>query len=201
MACSGEQQAWAILAGMAPDDVQRNALVSFDRASSSYLLMALGQAVYVSTSSRTIRAESPVGEQLIEGLGDLSRLSVLRYLTDSKDLPQAGQWIKPSDLPGGGIFRKGTHVLPLERLTDRYGDDVAAFDARAQQLGGHGLDYGDVSAELRLLPRVPLAVVLWSGDEEFASTASVLLDASCVRQIPIDILWSTAMVCVEMMLA
>lgn len=201
MSCPGERQAWDILTGMDPQDVRRNALVAYDGSLSSYTLRSFGQDVHVSLSDRSIRAADPPGERLIEGLGDLSRLSILRYLTDSKDLPLSERLVKPSDLPGGEIFLKGTHVLPLERITERFGDDPDGFLGRAEALGGRQLDYGDVSTELLPFPRAPVAIVVWSGDEELPSTSSLLLDASCIRQLPIDIVWSTAMISVEMMLS
>lgn len=147
MACPGQQQAWDILTGMDPQDVRRNALAAFDGSLSSYTLRSFGQDVCVSLSDRSIRATAPPGELLIEGLGDLSRLSILRYLTDSKDLPLSERLVKPSDLPGGEIFLKGTHVLPLERIAERFGDDPDGFLGRAKTLGGRQLDYGDVRVD------------------------------------------------------
>jgi hypothetical protein len=40
------------------------------------------------------------------------------------------------------------------------------------------LGMGDAAVSLPALPRVPIAIVLWAGDEEFAPSASIVFDAS-----------------------
>ena len=45
-------------------------------------------------------------------------------------------------------------------------------------LDGSSLDLGDAAVVLPALPRVPVAIVLWGGDEEFTPSASVAFDAS-----------------------
>jgi len=45
----------------------------------------------------------------------------------------------------------------------------------------------------------PIILIIWSGDEEFPSKASLLLDENCSSHMPVDIIWSIAMMTMEIM--
>jgi len=137
---------------------------------------------------------------LVSALGDYSRLSTLRYLIHASDLPLTGQLVRPSDLSGGGIFVKGTHVLPLDKIATYFADYRGDFLSIGKSLGGSELDYGDMSLKLLPFPRVPVVLIVWCGDDEFAPKASLLFDSSCGEHLSTDIIWSTAVMTVEMML-
>lgn len=49
--------------------------------------------------------------------------------------------------------------------------------------------------ELRPFPRLPVTLVFWRQDEEFPARAYLLFDDTCEHHLPVDILWSVAMVC------
>ena len=56
-------------------------------------------------------------------------------------------------------------------------------------LGGVKEDYGDVSVRFPALPRVPVVMVLWGGDEEFSPRLSVVFDASIDQHLPLDVIY------------
>lgn len=118
-----------------------------------------------------------------------------------KDLPLSGQLVRPADLPGGDIFIMGTHILPLEKAASYFSNHHHEFLNVGRSLGGTQHHYGDFSLNIFPFPRVPVVLILWLGDEEFPSTASLLLlDSSCASFFPPDIIWSISMMVVEMML-
>jgi hypothetical protein len=103
-------------------------------------------------------------------------------------------------LPGGDIFTKGTHIIPLDKAAAYFSKHDNEFLTAGKNLGGTQRDYGDMSLNILPFPRVPVVLILWLGDEEFPPTASLLFDSSCVSHLPPDIVWSTSMLVVEMML-
>ena len=109
--------------------------------------------------------------------------------------------VKPDSLPGGQIYAKGTHILPLERLTERFGHNRGAFVARGRSLGGSELDFGDASMRLQPLPQLPVVLILWEPDEEFPARSDFLFYDTCKDQLAPDILWAIAMMTVALMLA
>lgn len=200
MAWPGETEAWDILSGLNPEDVMVNAKALFNSRDSTYELTCLGQDISISLMDRNVYGATALGKLLINELSDYSRLSILKYLIHSTDLPPSGQLMRPSDLPGGDIFIRGTHVLPLDKVAECFENNINEFIGIGKSLGGTQLDYGDMSIKMLPLPRVPVIIIVWSGDEEFPSKASLLIDSSCISQIPTDIIWSTAMMTIKMMI-
>jgi hypothetical protein len=88
----------------------------------------------------------------------------------------------------------------LDKTAEYFANNFNDFLSTGKSLGGSQLDYGDISLKLFPFPRVPVVLIVWSGDEEFSAKSSLLFDSSCVSHLPADIIWSTAMMAVEMML-
>jgi len=196
----GVEHAWDQLDRIDPADVQTRTGVRFDRDQMVYRLTCLGQDITVSVSKRTVISTSDTGKYILSALGEYSRLPILSYLVHAKDIPLTGRLMRPSDLSGGDIFARGTHVLPLDRVHERFGNDSEAFLETCLRLGGTRLSYGDVSVMLYPLPRIPTVIIVWSGDDEHPPRCSLLFDSSCSFHLSTDVLWATAMMSVKMML-
>jgi hypothetical protein len=190
---SGEEKAWHILKTLSPEDVCRNAMVKYDAASGAYLLKTFGMDIYVDPEKSRIYSEAPEAGLLLDRLGYFSRLSILFYLTSVKNIPLSGRLMQPANLKGGQVFFRGTHVLPLDKLALKYGRDEQSFIKRGTDLGGTKIHYGDASLQLFPFPRIPVVIILWLEDEEFPARADLLFDSTCEFHLALDILWSTAM--------
>ena len=190
---SGEDKAWNILKTLDPAAVCRNALVNFDISTGLFVMKSFGMDIYIDAGSQYIHSDAPEGNLLLERLGYFSKLSILWYLTSVRDIPLSGRLVQPVNLKGGQIFFRGTHVLPLDKLAARYRDDVGAFLKRGKYLGGEQVNYGDAAVRLFPFPRVPVVILFWREDEEFPARADLLFDSSCEYHLALDILWSTAM--------
>ncbi|MCP5003901.1 MAG: DUF3786 domain-containing protein, partial [Planctomycetes bacterium] len=144
MVWPGEKKAWDILSGLKSEDVTTNAKSLFNSHDSTYELSCLGQNVIISLMDRNILSKSTLGKLLVNELAEYSSLSILRYLIHSIDLPFSGQLVRPSDLPGGDIFVRGTHVLPLDKLAEYFENNINEFISIGKSLGGSQLDFGDM---------------------------------------------------------
>ena len=82
----------------------------------------------------------------------------------------------------------------------RYADDFEVFFEKGQELGGEQLEHGDASMRLHAFPRVPVTFILWRGDDEFPARADMFFDSTCEQHLPTDVIWSTAMSSVLIML-
>jgi Domain of unknown function (DUF3786) len=103
---------------------------------------------------------------------------LLLYLTESTGRTLDGAWVAFEQLPGGSGYSasfRGRVVMPLMRT---FGPHPKALLAAAAGLDGERLDLGDASVRLPALPRVPVAYVVWGGDDEFPPSANVVFDAS-----------------------
>ena len=196
----GEQRAWDILAGLNPEDVSHRSKAAYDELSGAYILRLFSEEISVSPEDRKIRGDSLAVDFLLNGLRHYSRLSLLWYLIQSKDIPLSGKLINPGSVGGGLIFSKGSHILPLDKIAERYGNDIPGFLRRGGEFGGRQLDYGDASLRLFPFPRIPVVLLIWAKDKEFPARADLLFDATCSTHLPPDVIWSTAMLSILAML-
>lgn len=113
-------------------------------------------------------------------------LVLLHYLLTADGVPLQGRWVSFRDLPDARIyypaFRAGSEALLLRR----FGEDVAALEVAARALGGRPVAMADRAFVFQVLPRVPLAVLLWKGDEEFSPEIRLLFDASAGNYLPTE---------------
>lgn len=192
----GEEKVWETLTGLDPEEVCMRTDATFDAASGLYSLKSFGREVLVSPHERRIFGASPDSEFLLKKLGYFFRLSAVGYLTVAKDVSPSGRLVKPINMKSGQLFFRGSHVLPLDKAAEKYGNDGEGFLRKGIELGGERLDYGDASLRLFPLPRVPVVMILWLADEEFPARADLLFDTASEVQLPIDVIWSIAMMTV-----
>ena len=95
---------------------------------------------------------------------------------------------RAESLTGGQFFFRGIHKLPSEKLEKVFGTNPQALLEASEQFNAQKCEYGDVSISLFILPRLPLTIVIWRGDEEFAARASILFDQTASSQMPLDAL-------------
>jgi len=197
---SANQLAWALVAEKEPGTICRQADVRYEFEAVKFVMRSFGQEIVVDVSNFTISSPTPLGEKLLHGMDYFFDLACLWYLGKAKNKPLTGKLLSPASLTGGEIFQKGTHVLPLERIAAKYGNNLESFYKRGIELGGMKLEHGDASLLLHPFPRVPVTMILWAGDDEFPARAGMFFDASCEQHLPMDVIWSTAMTSVLVML-
>ena len=78
----------------------------------------------------------------------------------------------------------------IDPLKSVFGKDPHGLAQAAQRLGGKAIEYGDAAFEFSALPKVPLQIILWEGDEEFPPEANILFDESISDTLsPEDVAW------------
>ena len=198
----GEQPTWDQLETLDPQSVVQRTDTVYNADRAEYTVKSFGQNMYVSSKTRHITTDSDIGNTLLNTIGSVTRVSILRYLADAKNIPETGELLKPADLPGGDIFRKGTHVLPLDSLAQIFGNGPEALMSKGASLGNTEYDtYGDYGLKVYPLPRIPVIVIIWKGDNEFPPKASLLFDSSCSLHLATDVLWSVATMTCRLLLS
>jgi hypothetical protein len=190
---SGEEKLWERISDLDPAEVCKRAGVLYDKKADSYLLKSFGFDFSISPGKKEIRNVSEKGEVVTKRLAFFFNPSVLSYLVNAKEIALSGRLIKPENVHGGEFFFQGTHMLPLNKIAERYGEDRGGFISRGEELNANLTGYGDASLELYPLPRIPVTLILWLSDEEFPARTDILFDSTCKIQLPLDIIWSVAM--------
>lgn len=190
---------WNLVAERGTVEMCRGADAIYNAERQEYTLLSFGKPVRFNLATRTVDCSALYASEFPEHIEEHLVPALLWYLAKAQELSLAGELIPAAEIPGGQIFVKGTHVLPLCELARAFDGKLDTFLARGRTLGGQPLLWGDASVQLYPVPRVPVALVCWAGDEDFPFKTSVLFDRSCSLQLPTDMLWSLAMAAVFLM--
>jgi hypothetical protein len=151
-----------------------------------YILTMLNTDYIVHIADRSISCAQAASSQRPAEF--LEQLCVLAYLINAKYLPLSGKLVNGLALPGGQFFFRGVHCLPTEKLEQVFGGRPEALLEAAKPLRAEKSDFGDASVRLRVLPRLPITIVIWGRCEEFEARASILFDKTAADQLPLDAL-------------
>lgn len=113
---------------------------------------------------------------------------LLEYLVLADGTALAQRWVSLRELQGGAFYERAFQGYSGNLVARHFRSDLESFRQAAQRLGGEPLDLGDAAFRFWALPRIPLAVVYWSGGDEFPSSAQVLFDASAGHYHHIEML-------------
>lgn len=189
----GYDLGWDRLAARPPEEVCLGAGARNNAAEPCFVLESFGGVLSANLAQRTAGFQGLDGAGLSEETLEHLIPAFLWYLAKAQAIPLSGHLVPAENLPGGQMFVKGTHVLPLDRLAEKYGHSLPALLDHGRRWGGISEDYGDAALRLFPLPRVPVVLVCWSADEEFPFKTSILFDDTCAFQLPPDMIWSVAM--------
>lgn len=132
----------------------------------------------------------PAGEAFVQATGKPAHITIaivlLHYLLRADSAPPADRWLAFRELPDGLFYAQAFAGHAEGLLAGRFGADAAGFRRAALALGGAPLDLADASYRFDALPRLPLAVLLWAGDDEFPGQARVLFDAHAGHYLPTE---------------
>lgn len=112
---------------------------------------------------------------------------LIYHLSNCDGAPVTGRWVSFGDLPDGRMYAQAFQGYSGNKLTQRFGNQVEPLREACRKLGGQPAPQGDASFIFSALPRVPLMVSYWMGEDEFPPTCKILFDASARSHLPIDV--------------
>jgi hypothetical protein len=121
-----------------------------------------------------------------ENLSDFQEALFLYYLLTADGTPLTGKWVSFADLPDGRTYNAAFQSYSGDELVKTFGFNLDEFKATCSKIGGEPVDIGSASFIFQSLPRVPLMLTYWLGDEDFPSSCKVLFDESASHYLPID---------------
>jgi uncharacterized protein DUF3786 len=181
------------LAEKDPEDVCRRALCRYDGNKGFYTLSVWGEDYCIfPEESRIMR----LGDDN-SNIKTFLSLFMVHYLLTAKETPISKEWISGKDIPGGSTFFRGPHEIPAYLIEKRYGDNMTGFSGACEILGGTPLDMADRAYSFRIAPRIPVAILLWKGDDEFPVKSKMLFDRSIIDHLALDIVLALAAEVIE----
>jgi len=114
--------------------------------------------------------------------------AVLAYYFHTSDgTSLTGEWVSFADLPDGRTYNQAFQGYSGDVLVKVFGRDLNAFRAACEKCGGMEAYLGDASFLFYALPRMPLQITFWCGDEEFSSNCKILFDRAAPHYLPTDV--------------
>lgn len=103
---------------------------------------------------------------------------ILHYLLKADRTPVLHEQISFKELPEGANYQPVFYNRVLKGLIALYTADRAKLSLSALSLGGEKTDQADMSFLFQALPRLPLWLVFWQGDDEFPPEGNIIFDRS-----------------------
>lgn len=115
------------------------------------------------------------------------RIVMLHYLIQAEGTAVADHWITYRELPGAVFFERRFMSMAITPLTKAFGNDLEGFKRAGLVLGGEPITRtGDAGFRFLALPKIPMACILYLGDEEVQPSLNVLFDASAFAYLPTE---------------
>ncbi|HEX77393.1 MAG TPA: DUF3786 domain-containing protein [Dehalococcoidia bacterium] len=115
------------------------------------------------------------------------QLVLLHYLLTADGTAVADSWVTYRFLPGAELFGQRFQNLVNDPLNRLFGNDLDGFRRAGAALGGRPMSRaGDAAFRFLAFPRLPVACILYLGDEEVAGSVNFLFDASAPHYLPTE---------------
>jgi hypothetical protein len=107
------------------------------------------------------------------------KILILHYLNGSKRKDLTGELISYQDIPSAKFYLDAFNRRVKYPLIKTFGDQPDQLPLVARELfGATTSSVGDISVLIDALPKIPVTLVIWMGDEEFSTDGTILFDSS-----------------------
>lgn len=179
-----------------PFEVSRLSLAEYDEEKSLFLLDFIGRPHAVTFPEVTVRRadsdqEPPITEQVL----------ILHYLNQAQGTPFKNELITYREVPAGEFYYSAFFKRAEAPMLSVFGRNPDLLLKTGPQIGAEPVpDQGDAAVRVRALPRVPVTLVIWGGDEEFEPSGKILFDRCVSGYLSTeDIAWVSGMIVYRLM--
>ena len=106
------------------------------------------------------------------------KILILHYFIQAKGTPLSNKLITYKELPDGIIYFPVFSKRAIQPVVTFFGSEPELLLKTSEILGGYKANYGDVAVTINAFNRVPITIVLWHGDAEFAPEGSIMFDST-----------------------
>lgn len=165
-----------------PETVCQNSKASYEKETETYVIRYFDHQYRIQCTDNSVSFEGDSAEPTTT-----EKVLILHYLIHAQPKPLTGSNISFKEVPNGGsIYYSTFKKRAIDPLVKTFADDLRGFEKAASGLGGGTESFGDAGATIYAFPFVPLTYVLWRGDEEIASSGTILFDSSVPFFLPVE---------------
>ncbi len=144
-----------------------------------------GEIILLDFLNREVAVTWPEGEVSYRDGADEPTLQeqilILHYLANVSEQGLSGTLITFREIPSGEFYYEPFCKRAQMPLVRAFGAAPERLLSASGKMRGTAADMGDCSMTFLIFPKVPITLVLWRGDEEFAPEGNILFDASISR--------------------
>ena len=121
---------------------------------------------------------------------------LLHYLNSASQVKISGEWIAYQEVPDGMFYLDAFLRRAKNPMVQGFGNNPELLVKLASEVyGAKPLDQGDVAVVIQAMPLVPVALILWKGDDEFPPEGTILFDRTVSQLLSAeDIAWLAGMI-------
>jgi hypothetical protein len=107
------------------------------------------------------------------------KIIILHYLNGVKREQTGEEWVSYKDIPSARFYLDAFNRRVKQPLMGAFGEQPERLVSCAKDLyGATTSSFGDVSVVIQALPKVPVTLALWKGDDEFPPDGAILFNRS-----------------------
>jgi len=150
--------------------------------------------------NRDVLISGPAWELSFKDTGDevpiQQQVLILHYLNGAAGAKVEGEWIAYQEVPDGKFYLDAFLRRAKNPLVRAFGNHPERLLPVTQKVyGARPFGQGDHSVVVQAFPLVPVALILWEGDDEFPPEGNLLFDRSISEILSAeDIAWLAGMI-------
>ncbi|HWQ79308.1 MAG TPA: DUF3786 domain-containing protein [Anaerovoracaceae bacterium] len=172
-----------------PETVCQNSKAVYENGTKTYRIPYFGRQYRISCADGEVsfQGDSDEPEKDPTELPTTEKVLILHYLIHAQPKPLTGRTISFKEVPNGGsIYYPTFKKRAIDPLVKTFSEDFPGFAEAAAALGGSAEKLGDAGMTIHAFPFVPLTYVVWKGDDEIASSGTILFDSSVFHFLPVE---------------
>jgi len=121
---------------------------------------------------------------------------LLHYLNLVEDVEISGEWIAYQEVPDGKFYLDAFIRRAKNPMVQGFGNNPELMVKLTTEVyGATPMAQGDQAVKIQALPLIPVALILWEGDDEFTPEGTILFDRTVPQVLSAeDIAWLAGMI-------
>jgi hypothetical protein len=177
----GLNRSWDEFYALDPAETAKKAGVEFDEDAGEIYVPFYEDRCKIKFPERVVRYRESDRE-----LNPFFTVIIIHYLVGAQEVPRSDKLISFRELYGGGVYYQAFYNRAVKTLAATFSEEPELLLKAADKLDPKKIEKGDCAIEVAVLPKVPLTVIIWKGDEEVQGSANVLFDSTANKHLPTE---------------
>jgi hypothetical protein len=177
----GLKRSWEELYSLDPTDIAEKAGIEVNLEAGEIYIPFYEDQFKIKFPERVVRYSESCQE-----LNPFFTVIIIHYLIESQDVPLSNKLISFRELYGGGVYYQAFYNRAVKVLAATFSEEPELLLEAAGKLNPKKIEKGDCAVEIAVLPKLPLTVIIWKGDDEVAGSANILFDSTANKHLPTE---------------